>query len=142
MNKVEQSNPDTNSDGKLQENPKPILNSSEELQNSIEQMSKNKSRKKTKKNTAPASTESPVEVRNFIVGIGASAGGLEALSDLIRLLPNDLGVPYIVVQHLSPTYRSMMVPLLALNVPELVQLPPIYMFLLFVLERVPPLILI
>ncbi len=121
MNKVEQSNTDTNSDGKLQENPKPILNSSEELQNSIEQMSKNKSRKKTKKNTAPASTESPVEVRNFIVGIGASAGGLEALSDLIRLLPNDLGVPYIIVQHLSPTYRSMMVPLLARETSMLVK---------------------
>lgn len=58
-------------------------------------------------------TPPPAEERNFIVGIGASAGGLEALSDLIRLLPDDLGVPYIVVQHLSPTHRSMMVPLLA-----------------------------
>lgn len=58
--------------------------------------------------TAPLAEE-----RNFIVGIGASAGGLEALSDLIRMLPDDLGVPYIIVQHLSPTHRSMMVPLLA-----------------------------
>ena len=72
-----------------------------------------------KKAAAPASA-STVE-RNFIVGIGASAGGLEALSDLIRALPDDLGVPYIVVQHLSPTYRSMMVPLLARETAMLVK---------------------
>ncbi len=63
----------------------------------------------------------PVEERNFIVGIGASAGGLEALSDLIGALPDDLGVPYIVVQHLSPTHRSMMVPLLARETSMLVK---------------------
>ncbi len=63
----------------------------------------------------------PNEERNFIVGIGASAGGLEALSDLIGSLPDDLGVPYIVVQHLSPTHRSMMVPLLARETSMLVK---------------------
>ncbi|MDP4029714.1 MAG: chemotaxis protein CheB [Gallionella sp.] len=63
----------------------------------------------------------PAVERNFIVGIGASAGGLEALSGLIRALPDDLGVPYIVVQHLSPTYRSMMVPLLARETDMLVK---------------------
>ena len=62
-----------------------------------------------------------VEERNFIVGIGASAGGLEALSDLIGRLPDDLGVPYIVVQHLSPTHRSMMVPLLSRETSMLVK---------------------
>ncbi|MEI7841914.1 MAG: EAL domain-containing protein [Gallionellaceae bacterium] len=61
------------------------------------------------------------EARNFIVGIGASAGGLEALSDMISNLPDDLGVPYIVVQHLSPTHRSMMVPLLARETSMLVK---------------------
>ncbi len=75
---------------------------------------------------APAATVAtvatlPIEHRNFIVGIGASAGGLEALSDLIRALPDDLGVPYIVVQHLSPTHRSMMVPLLARETSMLVK---------------------
>ena len=73
----------------------------------------------TKKATAIASP--PIEERNFIVGIGASAGGLEALSDLIGVLPDDLGVPYIVVQHLSPTHRSMMVPLLARETSMLVK---------------------
>ncbi|HNM65715.1 MAG TPA: chemotaxis protein CheB, partial [Accumulibacter sp.] len=50
--------------------------------------------------------------RPFIVGIGASAGGLEALSLLLPGLPKNLGLTYVVVQHLSPTYRSMMSQLL------------------------------
>ncbi|OIO60115.1 MAG: hypothetical protein AUJ55_02555 [Proteobacteria bacterium CG1_02_64_396] len=47
-----------------------------------------------------------------MVGIGASAGGLEALSAVIAALPTDLGISYVVLQHLSPTHRSMMVQLL------------------------------
>ena len=50
--------------------------------------------------------------RPFIIGIGASAGGLEALSLLLPSLPKNLGLTYVVVQHLSPTYRSMMAQLL------------------------------
>ncbi len=50
--------------------------------------------------------------RRFLVGIGASAGGLEALSTLLPNLPCDLGLTYVVVQHLSPTYRSMLAQLL------------------------------
>jgi two-component system CheB/CheR fusion protein len=51
--------------------------------------------------------------RHYLVGIGASAGGLEALSALISKLPIKLGLCYVVVQHLSPTYRSMLVQLLS-----------------------------
>ena len=54
----------------------------------------------------------PLPVRPYLVGIGASAGGLEALSNLIAALPTDLGVAYAVIQHLSPTHRSMMAQLL------------------------------
>jgi len=56
--------------------------------------------------------DSRPEERPFIVGIGASAGGLEALSLLLPNLPKNLGLCYVVVQHLSPTYRSMMSQLL------------------------------
>ena len=56
-----------------------------------------------------------------IVGIGASAGGLEALSQLLPALPRDLGLSFVVVQHLSPTYRSMMAQLLSRETPMLVQ---------------------
>lgn len=47
------------------------------------------------------------------IGIGASAGGLEALQDLFANTPSDTGVAYIVVQHLSPDYESMMPELLS-----------------------------
>ncbi|GAB6039929.1 hypothetical protein JCM17961_06020 [Endothiovibrio diazotrophicus] len=47
-----------------------------------------------------------------MVGIGSSAGGLEAVSNLIAALPTDLGLSYVLIQHLSPTHRSMMVQLL------------------------------
>lgn len=53
------------------------------------------------------------KARPFLVGIGASAGGLEALSNLIAALPADLGLAYVLIQHLSPTHRSMMVQLLS-----------------------------
>ncbi|MDO5572864.1 MAG: chemotaxis protein CheB [bacterium] len=45
---------------------------------------------------------------NYIVGIGASAGGLEALQKLLTALPSNTGYPYIVVQHLSPDYKSLL----------------------------------
>lgn len=43
-----------------------------------------------------------------IVGIGASAGGLEAFSELLPSLPLDAGVAYVLVQHLDPTHRSLL----------------------------------
>lgn len=47
------------------------------------------------------------------VGIGASAGGLEALEQLFQNLPEEAGVAFIVIQHLFPDYKSMMVELLS-----------------------------
>ena len=49
----------------------------------------------------------------LVVGIGASAGGLEALSKLFDALPPDTGMSFILVQHLDPTHASMMAVLLA-----------------------------
>lgn len=49
------------------------------------------------------------------VGIGASAGGLEALQEFFSHLPNDTGAAFIVVQHLSPDFKSMMPELLGKN---------------------------
>lgn len=43
-----------------------------------------------------------------IVGIGASAGGLKALEVLLQHLPNDTGLTFVVVQHLSPDFKSVM----------------------------------
>ncbi len=47
-----------------------------------------------------------------IVGIGASAGGLEAYSELLRNLPSAGPVAYVLVQHLDPTHRSLLSELL------------------------------
>ncbi|MEP6748309.1 MAG: chemotaxis protein CheB [Bacteroidota bacterium] len=41
-----------------------------------------------------------------VVGIGASAGGLEAFSVLLKHLPSDLDMAYVFVQHLSPNHSS------------------------------------
>src|SRR5277367_179164 len=48
-----------------------------------------------------------------VVGIGASAGGLDACRKLVDALPADIGMAFILVQHLDPTHESMMVNLLS-----------------------------
>ncbi len=49
----------------------------------------------------------------YIVGIGASAGGLEAIDLFFSRMPADSGMSFIVIQHLSPDYKSLMVELLS-----------------------------
>ncbi|WP_243311298.1 chemotaxis protein CheB [Fundidesulfovibrio agrisoli] len=48
-----------------------------------------------------------------IVGIGASAGGLEALESFFDHMPPNCGLAFVVVQHLSPDFISMMDEILA-----------------------------
>jgi len=58
--------------------------------------------------------ERPSRSAHFpVVGIGASAGGLEALTRLITDLPSNTGMGYILVQHLEPTHESLLGELLA-----------------------------
>lgn len=47
-----------------------------------------------------------------IVGIGSSAGGLEALGKIFTNMPDDSGVGYVLIQHLDPSHKSSMVELL------------------------------
>lgn len=49
----------------------------------------------------------------YVVGIGASAGGLEALEQFFEHMPEDSRLCFVVVQHLSPDFKSMMDELLA-----------------------------
>lgn len=49
----------------------------------------------------------------FVVGIGASAGGLEALEQFFEHVPVDSGMAFVVVQHLSPDFKSLMDEILA-----------------------------
>ncbi len=48
-----------------------------------------------------------------IVAIGASAGGIEALTDLMNHLPADTGMAFVLVQHLDPKHHSILTELLA-----------------------------
>ena len=48
-----------------------------------------------------------------IVAIGASAGGLEAFSKLLRALPQEPGLALVFIPHLDPTHESAMVELLS-----------------------------
>jgi two-component system CheB/CheR fusion protein len=48
-----------------------------------------------------------------IVALGASAGGLEAFTQLLRVLPADTGMAFVLIQHLDPTHASMLVDILA-----------------------------
>ena len=57
--------------------------------------------------SSPGSPDFPV------VGIGASAGGLEACTRFLDVLPADNGMAFILVQHLDPTHESLMPELLS-----------------------------
>lgn len=52
-----------------------------------------------------------------VVGIGASAGGLEAARDLLGAVPGRTGAAFVLVQHLDPTHDSALVELLARATP-------------------------
>ena len=47
-----------------------------------------------------------------VVGVGASAGGLEAFKRLIRAIPESSGMAFILVQHLEPNHESLLVDIL------------------------------
>ena len=69
--------------------------------------------KRTRKTGAALSARRSDEGGSFpIIGIGASAGGLEAIEQFLRHLPAGSGMACVVVQHLDPTQKGMMVELL------------------------------
>ncbi len=57
--------------------------------------------------------EQAPETPMFWVGIGASAGGLEALRGFVRSVPPTLPATYIVTQHMAPHHRSMLVEIIS-----------------------------
>jgi two-component system CheB/CheR fusion protein len=56
---------------------------------------------------------SEAEAPSYIVGLGASAGGLESLEKFFMPMPTDSGMAFVVIQHLSPDFKTMMDELLA-----------------------------
>ncbi len=49
----------------------------------------------------------------YVVGIGASAGGLEAINELFDNIPENSNFAFVIIQHLSPDYKSLMGELLS-----------------------------
>ena len=70
-------------------------------------MKKNNSKTPIPKSTSVSGNQFPV------VAIGASAGGLEAMMELLKYLPPDTGMAFIYVQHLSPDHKSMLTEILS-----------------------------
>ena len=65
------------------------------------------SRRELKKNS------DPIPENDFpVVGVGASAGGLEAFSEMLKVLPVNIGMAFVYVQHLDATQVSMLPELL------------------------------
>jgi len=75
---------------------------------------------RTRSQPAPVSSakaqKKPVRISSAafpIVGLGASAGGLEAFTQLLHALPMDTGMAFVLVQHLDPKHPSILTELLA-----------------------------
>ncbi len=66
-------------------------------------------KKSSRTSTGPVTKRSAAIAgrKDFLVaGIGASAGGIEAIQELLKHLPTDTGIAFVIVQHLSPRHES------------------------------------
>src|ERR1035437_3632090 len=79
-------------------------------------MEKKASRSRRQKKPATAARKttpvSPAGVSFPVVGIGASAGGLEAIEHFLLHVPKNSGLAFVIVQHLDPTHKGIMSELL------------------------------
>lgn len=81
------------------------------------------SKRSSVKRKKTATTKAAVKTEDLdfpIVGIGASAGGLEAVSALLKRLSGDIGMAFVLVQHLAPEHQSMLAELLTRETPLVV----------------------
>lgn len=67
-------------------------------------MAKKNNNKKPREKAPPA--EAPANDKFLIVGLGASAGGIQALQEFFKNVPADSGMAYVVILHLSPDHDS------------------------------------
>ena len=84
---------------------------------------------KSKSNDSPASNieSEPLAKESAslafpIVGVGASAGGLEALEEFLRHVPDKSGLAFVIVQHLDPTHKGLLPELLQRAIDSAVRL--------------------
>ncbi|HUR26062.1 MAG TPA: chemotaxis protein CheB [Candidatus Thermoplasmatota archaeon] len=67
----------------------------------------------TRLHVAAQKAGGPLTAKPLVVGVGASAGGLDAVTKMLGALPADSGLAIVVVQHLDPGHRSALTELLA-----------------------------
>jgi two-component system, chemotaxis family, CheB/CheR fusion protein len=79
----------------------------------LEFLETNDWRNRKSMNTAGSDESAELDPTCTIVGVGASAGGLEAFTQLLKHLPTDTGMAFVLVQHLDPTHASLLTELLA-----------------------------
>ena len=84
-----------------------------QLERPTERLGKTRNPTKPIASSSPETTSNPKPLRVPVVGIGASAGGLEAFRELLEALPSDTGMAFVLVTHLSKTYKSMLSELLS-----------------------------
>ena len=66
-------------------------------------------RRKSERRQGTPEATGPRKLEPFpVIGIGASAGGLEAFSEFLRHLPEKSGMAFVLVQHLDPTHISVL----------------------------------
>lgn len=63
---------------------------------------------KTSAKSTPVTSLTKSVNRFPVVGIGASAGGLDAFKRLLKAIPEDSGMAYVLVQHLDPSHESLL----------------------------------
>src|SRR5215831_7492679 len=75
--------------------------------------------KKTRPKGRPQATDTGhTKSQDFLIAaIGASAGGVEAFGELIRNLPADTGLAFVLIQHLDPKHHSILTELLSKETP-------------------------
>jgi two-component system CheB/CheR fusion protein len=88
-----------------------ILQSTMNEQLSDDELSPNSA--ETDRQAQPVGTEEPPHLPFPVVGIGASAGGLEAFIDFFKAMRPDSGLAFVLVQHLPPERESLLVDILA-----------------------------
>src|SRR5436853_1956187 len=73
-------------------------------------MKKHSRAKKKRESSADVSAkDGKVKTKSFpVVAIGASAGGLEAITELLKNLSPSTGMAYVYIQHLDPTHESLL----------------------------------
>src|SRR3954465_15314935 len=61
----------------------------------------------------PVSVEQPPRLPFVVVGIGASAGGLESFIEFFKVMPHDSGMAFVLIQHLPPDRESLVADILS-----------------------------